>query len=58
MSYMPGDRPVLLKKLLKKWDLTSLEITTPFLEMEWEPRDDDKSAAWDLYVELITRAAT
>jgi hypothetical protein len=49
---------VQLKKLLEKWDLTSLKITTPFLEMEWEPRDEDKSAAWDLYVELITRAAT
>ena len=47
-----------LKKLLEKWDLTSLKITTPFLEMEWEPRDEDKTAAWELYVELITRAAT
>jgi len=47
-----------LKKLLEKWDLTSLKITTPFLEMQWEPRDEDKNAAWDLYVELITRIAT
>lgn len=47
-----------LKKLLEKWDLTSLKIRTPFLEMEWEPKDEDKSAAWDLYIELITRVAT
>lgn len=47
-----------LKKLLEKWDLTSLRITTPFLEMQWEPQDEDKDAAWDLYVELITRRAT
>ena len=47
-----------LKKLLQKWDLTSLKIKTPFLDMEWEPRDEDKNAAWELYVELITRAAT
>ena len=47
-----------LKKLLEKWDLTSLKITTPFLEMQWEPKDEDKDAAWDLYVELITRVAT
>jgi hypothetical protein len=47
-----------LKKLLEKWDLTSLSIKAGFLEMEWQPRDEDKSAAWDLYVELITRAAT
>ena len=47
-----------LKKLLEKWDLTSLKITTPFLEMEWQPLDEDNSAAWELYVELITRVAT
>lgn len=47
-----------LKKLLEKWDLTSLKIKTPFLEMDWEARDEDKNAAWDLYVELITRIAT
>lgn len=47
-----------LKKLLEKWDLTSLRITTPFLEMQWEPKDEDKTAAWELYVELITRTAT
>lgn len=47
-----------LKKLLEKWDLTSLRISTPFLEMDSQPRDEDKIAAWELYVELITRAAT
>ena len=47
-----------LRKLLEKWDLTSLKIKTPFLDMQWEPKDEDKDAAWDLYVELITRVAT
>ncbi len=47
-----------LKKLLEKWDLTSLKIKAPFLEMQWEPKDEDKNAAWELYVELITRVAT
>jgi hypothetical protein len=47
-----------LKKLLEKWDLTLLKIRTPFLEMDWQPKDEDKTAAWELYVELITRAAT
>jgi hypothetical protein len=42
-----------LKKLLEKWDLTSLKINTPFLEMEWVPRDEDKVAAWELYIELM-----
>jgi hypothetical protein len=53
-----GGRLLQLKKLLEKWDLTSLKIRTPFLEMEWEPRDEDKTAAWELYVELITRVST
>jgi hypothetical protein len=47
-----------LRKLLEKWDLTSLKIKTPFLDMQWEPKDEDTDAAWDLYVELITRVAT
>ena len=47
-----------LKKLLEQWDLTSLQIKMPFLTMEWEPKDEDRNAAWELYVELITRVAT
>ncbi len=47
-----------LKKLLEQWDLNSLKITVPFLEMEWVPRDEDKAAAWELYVEMITRITT
>jgi hypothetical protein len=35
-----------LKKLLEKWDLTSLRVKTPFLEANREPRDED--AAWEL----------
>jgi hypothetical protein len=27
-----------LKKLLEKWDLTSLKIRTPFLEMQRDPQ--------------------
>jgi hypothetical protein len=26
--------------------------------MEWEPKDNDKNAAWELYIELLTRIAT
>jgi hypothetical protein len=47
-----------LKSLLEKWGLTSLKIKTPFLEMDWQPKDQDRNAAWELYVELITRIAT
>ena len=47
-----------LKTLLEKAGLRSLKITAPFLEMEWVPKDEDRTAAWELYVELITRVAT
>lgn len=43
------------KKWLENWDMTYLKIKTPFLEMDWKPQDEDKAAAWDLYVELLTR---
>jgi hypothetical protein len=26
--------------------------------MEWEPQDKDKNAAWELYIELLTRITT
>jgi hypothetical protein len=45
-------------KWLENWGMTSLKITAPFLQMEWEPQDADKSAAWELYVELLTRITT
>ncbi len=45
-------------KWLENWDMTSLKIRTPFLEMKWQPRDEDKAAAWEMYVELMTRTAT
>ena len=47
-----------LSKLLKKWKMTSLKFTPPFLQMEWAPLAADKDAAWALYIELLTRIAT
>lgn len=44
--------------LLEKWEMTSLKITPPFLQMEWTPKAADKNAAWALYVELLTRITT
>jgi hypothetical protein len=43
---------------LMKWDMTSLKIKTPFLEMDWNPSEPDKIAAWHLYIELLTRITT
>lgn len=44
--------------LFEKWNLTGLKVKTPILEMDWAPSDVDKDAAWDLYVELLTRITT
>ena len=38
--------------------MSSLKINLHFLEMEIEPNDSDRDAAWDLYVELLTRITT
>jgi len=46
------------RKWLENWDMTCLKIKTPFLDMEWKPQDEDKEAAWELYIELLTRIAT
>ncbi|MDP8240668.1 MAG: hypothetical protein P9X24_16390 [Candidatus Hatepunaea meridiana] len=46
------------KKWLENWDMTSLKIKTPFLDMEWKPQDEDKAAAWELYIEFLTRITT
>ena len=46
------------KEWLEKWSMTSLKIKTPFLDMDWAPKDEDKDAAWELYIELLTRITT
>lgn len=47
-----------LKEWLDYWSMSSLKINLQFLEMEWSPNDVDKDAAWEMYIELITRVAT
>ena len=47
-----------LREWLDKWSMKSLKINTLFLEMEWKPSDYDKDAAWELYIELLTRITT
>lgn len=46
------------RKWLENWDMTSLKINLKFLEMEWQPKEPDKSAAWELYIEMLTRITT
>ena len=47
-----------MKDLFEKWGLTGLKVKTPILDLDFEPSDYDKDAAWDLYVELLTRITT
>ena len=46
------------RKWIENWDMTFLKINVKFLEMEWKPQEADKDAAWDLYIEMLTRIAT
>ena len=46
------------KEWLDQWSLTGLSINAGFLNMDWEPKDRDRDAAWELYVELLTRITT
>jgi hypothetical protein len=47
-----------INDLFENWKLTGLKVNTFIGEMEWKPSDPDKAAAWDLYVELLTRITT
>jgi len=47
-----------LRRWIENWDLTSLKINVGVLEAEWEPQEKDREAAWELYVEMVTRIVT
>ena len=43
---------------LDQWGMTGLRINLHFLQLDWAPSDKDKDAAWELYIELLTRITT
>ena len=43
---------------LEKWGLGEIKLTLGFAEATWAPNDADREAAWELYVELLTRITT
>lgn len=45
-------------ELFRMWGLKSIKLNTKFLEVEFAPTEDDMTAAWDMYVELLTRITT
>lgn len=40
---------------IAKWNLTSIKINVKLAEMEFIYNDMDEKAAWEMYVEIITR---
>jgi len=46
------------RDFLEKWGLSGLKINLGWLEGEFAPHDPDREAAWELYIELLTRVAT
>jgi hypothetical protein len=47
-----------LRDFLEQWGLKSLKLNLGFLGAEFQPSDPDRAAAWDLYIELLTRITT
>lgn len=46
------------KDIFRKWKLDSIKLNCKFAELEFSPTEDDQTAAWNMYVELITRITT
>lgn len=46
------------RDVVADWGVSKLQLKLGFLDMEFEPRDADRNAAWELYVELATRIST
>jgi hypothetical protein len=49
---------VKLGEWLDQWSLSGLKINAGFLSADFQPNDVDADAAWELYVELLTRVTT
>lgn len=47
-----------IKDLFEKGGLCGLKIKPDFAELDFQPRGPDRDAAWELYVELLTRITT
>ena len=43
---------------LKKWEMSLLRVNAKFLQMEFKLNDSDRKAAWELYIELLTKIIT
>lgn len=46
------------KELFNRWGLTNIRLNLQFAEIEFNVCPEDEIAAWEMYVELITRVTT
>lgn len=46
------------RDLLERWKLSGLRLRAGFLQADFKPADADRQAAWELYVEMLTRITT
>ena len=47
-----------IRDWFKNWNITGLKLNTGFLNFEWDIESVEKQAAWELYIELVTRITT
>lgn len=47
-----------LQSWLERQGLKGLKFSLGFLELEFKPTEQDRDAAWELYIELLTRVTT
>ncbi|MDA8563901.1 hypothetical protein N9L06_05560 [Mariniblastus sp.] len=46
------------KELFDQWSMSYIKLNAGFAELEFCPKDPDRDAAWEMYVELLTRITT
>lgn len=46
------------RDLFENWGLTKIKLNVGFAEAEFNAQPEDEEAAWELYVELLTRITT
>jgi len=46
------------KDIFKKWGLSRVSLNLKVAELEFSPNEGDEVAAWEMYVEMVTRITT
>jgi len=47
-----------IQDLFENWGIKGIKVSVGFLSMDWKPEPEEQQAAWELYVELLTRITT